>query len=59
MKKKVEVTLPTTPNFIKVGNGYISVLDFTEKELKEIGRKWTEELIAKRRKKSFYPSQPR
>lgn len=52
-----KIQTPTTPNFIKVRVGSkeevtLPISDFTEEELREVGRKWTEELIisAKRRK---------
>jgi hypothetical protein len=55
MKKKlttlVEVKTPMTPNFIATENGdHIPVTDFSEPELREIGKAWTEALIVKRRR---------
>ena len=52
-----EIQTPSTPNFIKVRVGSkeevtLPISDFTDEELREVGRKWTKELIisAKRRK---------
>ena len=47
MEKKVKVNIPKVPNFIKVGNEFISVTEFTEDELNEIGKEWTAKLIAR------------
>ena len=44
---KDSVKTPLTPNFIKVGNKVYDIDMFTENELREIGRKWTEDLILK------------
>jgi hypothetical protein len=47
---KVEIETPTVPNFIFINVGSQrtghSVADFSVEELKEIGRKWTESLVA-------------
>lgn len=53
---RTEVITPTVPNFIhvRIGNNkevvYAAVKDFTEAELREIGKKWTEDLVAKSRR---------
>jgi hypothetical protein len=54
MKKKlmamVEIKLPSVPNFILCANGdKLPVTDFSEEELTEVGKEWTEALIHKRR----------
>ena len=46
-QQKDLVKTPLTPNFIKVGNKVYDIDMFTENELREIGRKWTEDLILK------------
>jgi hypothetical protein len=46
-QQKDSVKTPLTPNFIKVGNKVYDIDMFTENELREIGRKWTEDLILK------------
>ncbi len=51
MKKSLEVKIPLTPNFIRCGNDSIPIEDFTEEELTELGRRWTENLIEKAKKK--------
>lgn len=51
MEKKVAVVIPMTPSFIKVGNESISIKKFTDDELREIGKEWTEKLIMNARKK--------
>lgn len=45
MKTEVEVKIPMIPNFILVGNESISIAHFTDKQLREIGKEWTEKLI--------------
>jgi hypothetical protein len=54
---KTEIQTPTTPNFIHVQIGKdqsntVPISDFSEEELREIGKKWTEDLVvsARRRK---------
>lgn len=42
------VRIPEPPNFLKVGNQMIEIANFTVKELKEIGRIYTENLLEKR-----------
>ena len=46
-QQKDLVKTPLTPNFIKVGNKVYDIDMFTENELREIGRKWTEDLRLK------------
>lgn len=48
------VVIPLTPSFIKVSEQYVSIDEFTEDELREIGREWTENLIKKANKKAEY-----
>jgi hypothetical protein len=52
---KTEIKTPTTPNFIKVTIGKqevnLSISEFDEKELREIGERWTNDLIASARKR--------
>lgn len=45
--KNIPVTIPSVPNFIKVGEHMYPVKDFTEEELIEIAEMWKKELIAK------------
>lgn len=51
MKKEIKVEIPSTPNFIKVGEVVVSIEDFTDEELKELGKEWTEDLLKKAQKK--------
>ena len=51
MKKQVEVQVPLTPNFIKVGGVPYPIRDFEEHELAHIGELWTKALIEKARKR--------
>lgn len=50
---RTEITTPTTPNFlqVRIGNSKelvtVAVKDLSEEELKEVGKKWTEDLLAK------------
>jgi len=47
MDKNFKIICPSTPNFIRVVGveGSISISDFSEEELREIGQEWTEELV--------------
>jgi predicted GIY-YIG superfamily endonuclease len=49
----IEVHVPMVPNFLLTGddNTPVSIAKFTEKELKEIGKQWTENLIKKAKSK--------
>ena len=49
----IEVHVPMTPNFLLTGddNKPVSISNFTEKELREIGRQWTAKLIEKAKSK--------
>ena len=51
MKKEIEVRIPHTPNFIVIGRDVYSIVEFEDSELKEIGRRWTKNLLAKARTK--------
>lgn len=51
LTKKLEVKLPTTPNFITVGEHTLSIAEFSEPELRAIGRAWTDELVKAGKKK--------
>ena len=56
---KTEVVNPSVPNFIQVRVGNkkevvtVPVQDFSEEELREIGKRWTEDLVAKGRRHSY------
>ena len=47
MKKEIEVFIPSVPNFIQVGKGAtpLGIEMFTEAELRQIGKDWTEKLV--------------
>lgn len=58
MKKILEVNIeiPMTPNFIRYGERKnLPIADFTEKELREIGKQWTENLVKAAKKKREKP----
>ena len=55
MKKALEVQCPSTPNFIKLsdGNSMLPISEFTDKELRGIGKMMGEKMVeiaTKRRK---------
>lgn len=51
MKKKIEIQIPTTPNFIALkSHTVIPVSEFSDEELKEVGKEWIKELIKKAQK---------
>ena len=45
MKIEKEVTIPSVPNFIKVGNESYGIEEFSNVELREIGKEWTQKLV--------------
>lgn len=47
MDIKVKVHTPHTPNFITVGKEAVSIKEFTEEQLREIGSEWVEALVTK------------
>ncbi len=49
MKKAVEVHIPEPPNFIMIGEDRkaMSIAKFTDDELKEIAKEWTDKLLKK------------
>ena len=52
MKIEVEVKIPMVPNYITAGTQQLDVKDFSDEQLREIGKLWTERLVehaAKRR----------
>ena len=51
MLKKIQTHCPSVPNFIKTDYDIIPISSFTEEELREIGKEWTEELIKKAKNK--------
>lgn len=51
LEKKFTITIPSVPNFIKVGEQSLSIADFSEAELRAIGRAWTEDLLKAGKKK--------
>jgi hypothetical protein len=51
VQKKIAVVIPQTPSFIQVGTQWHSVSDFTDGELREIGKKWIEKLVDKAKQK--------
>lgn len=49
MEKKIKIECPIVPNYLRVEGmeEAIRISEFTEEELLEIGKEWTEELIKK------------
>lgn len=39
------VSLPTLPNFVKVGTESVNVSELSDRELRRIGKLWTEALV--------------
>lgn len=55
MKKvlKVDIEIPPVPNFLRYGERKtIPVSKFTEPELRQIGKEWTEALVKNGKKKA-------
>lgn len=43
---KAEIEIPNRPNFLRMSSGQtISIADIKDEGLKEIGERWTEELL--------------
>lgn len=57
MEIKVEVKIPSVPNFFRIGDGLesIPVQDFTDDQLRQIGAEWTEKLIEAAHNKRHTP----
>lgn len=54
MIKQIQITIevPDTPNFLRYGDRKVlPISDFTEAELREIGKQWTESLVKKAKKR--------
>jgi len=53
IKTKIEIKLPSIPNFIRYENkeGCIDIGDLTSEQLADIGDKWTAQLIRKASKR--------
>ena len=51
MYKQIKILTPSVPNFILTEylKQPITLADFTDEELKQIGESWTQELISKAR----------
>lgn len=45
LTKQVDVETPRVPNFVKVGNEYLPLSDFTDEELRLIGKAWIDALL--------------
>lgn len=55
MIKQIQVTVevPDTPNYLRYGDRKVlPISDFTEAELREIGKQWTENLVKKAKKRT-------
>ena len=50
MKKHI-IEVPLTPNFLKYRGHAFPIADFDDEELRELGARWTEALIAKAQKR--------
>jgi len=66
LTKRMSVELPTMPNFLKVSETFgengikdhtVSVIEFTDQQLREIGKNWTEALVehAKEKREKSQP----
>ena len=50
---KKNVKLPRPPNFIEVDGQWVSTADFTEEQLRDIARAWTEALVVSSKNKKL------
>lgn len=57
VQKKLAVVIPLTPNFIMVGNQWVSIASFKDDELRAIGKEWAEKLIMKASQRRSTPSE--
>ena len=51
IKTHAEVEIPIVPNFLRMGNRTIPITAIEEKDLRKIGKLWTEELVKKSKTK--------
>lgn len=57
MAVSVAVQLPMTPNYIRLSaGGNIDIASLTEAELREIGKAWTDSLVAKAMARKVAPT---
>ena len=47
---KQPVEIPKTPNYLRCGKNVISIKEFSDEQLKEIGELWVQDLINKKHK---------
>lgn len=57
MEKKMEVSIPMIPRYIKVGGQGIGIDKFSDEELQEIGKEWTKKLIKEARNPKNFPKE--
>lgn len=59
MKQIIKVTadasIPSVPNFIKINDEFQPLCAIAETSLREIGKLWTEELVAKAKRQAKDP----
>lgn len=58
MKLTIGVEIPSVPNFLKTNIGMVSITEFGEKELNQIGKDWTKMLIQKSKRTLTPPTKP-
>lgn len=46
---QILISLPLTPNFLRSNFGTLPIAFFTDEQLREVGRAWTEALVEKAR----------
>lgn len=50
LRLDVKVKIPMTPNFIQMAEASVHIRDIDEATLRQIGREWTEQLVARSKK---------
>lgn len=55
--KAVKVHTPNRPNFIRVGSEYVSIAEFSDEDLRRIGKAWTQLLVHDANKKRALQAQ--
>lgn len=49
---KATVSVPTTPNFLKMGERWLPLCAISEESLRELGQAWVEALVEKQKKQA-------
>lgn len=55
MQKSIQINIPKPPNFISTDYKTIPIENFTDDELRDIGKEWTENLVKNAQDRRNHP----